>query len=160
MNKAYAITNDIPRVECINPKINKYRIRWDFENTDDGVSFYEEDILHKPSLEELQNFIIEQINAQTKQNIISGFSFADHPVWLSTENQFNYKAIYDLALQSNGEILPVVFKFGDDKNPIYYKFESLDALHTFYTKMVTYINSQLTIGWQKKDSIDWDLYEV
>ena len=39
------------------------------------------------------------------------------PVWLSSENQFNYKAAYDLAVQTGGATLPVTFKFGTDEVP-------------------------------------------
>jgi hypothetical protein len=39
------------------------------------------------------------------------------PVWLSTENQFNYKAAFDLATQTGGKSLPVTFKFGSTNNP-------------------------------------------
>ena len=28
-------------------------------------------------------------------------------IWLSSENQFNYKVAYDLALQTNGANLPI-----------------------------------------------------
>ena len=34
-------------------------------------------------------------------------------IWLSSENQFNYKVAYDLALQTNGANLPIIFKFGE-----------------------------------------------
>ena len=50
----------------------------------------------------------------------------DAPVWLSTENQYNYKAAYDLAVQTGGETLPVTFKFGSDEQPEYHTFEKLD----------------------------------
>ena len=48
-------------------------------------------------------------------------------VWLTMEDQFNYKAAYDIAVQSNGKLLPT-FKFGTTENPIYHKFEDLEDL--------------------------------
>ena len=80
-------------------------------------------------------------------------------VWLSTENQFNYKAAYDLAVQTNGANLPQVFKFGSTENPEYYKFETVEELTDFYIKATTYINQCLAVGWAKKDSINWDEYQ-
>lgn len=80
-------------------------------------------------------------------------------MWLSSENQFNYKAAYDLAVQTNGANLPQVFKFGSTENPEYYKFETVEELTDFYTKATTYINQCLAVGWAKKDNINWDDYK-
>lgn len=100
------------------------------------------------------------INAETDWKIKSGFTWKDYKVWLSSENQFNYKAAYDLAVQTNGASLPVTFKFGDNDNPVYYKFTTLEKLTDFYTKALQYINTTLKEGWDKKDSIDWSLYNL
>jgi hypothetical protein len=80
-------------------------------------------------------------------------------VWLSNENQFNYKAAYDLTLQSNGQTLPVLFKFGTTDNPIYYTFNTIEELSNFYISAMKYISDTLAEGWRMKDSIDWSLYE-
>jgi hypothetical protein len=82
------------------------------------------------------------------------------PVWLSTENQFNYKAAYDLAIISQGKSLPVVFKFGTTENPIYYTFDSLEEISDFYLSAMAYINNTLEEGWKAKDSINWDIYKT
>ena len=108
---------------------------------------------------QVKAFILEEINKRTDETILSGFTWKDMPVWLSSENQFNYKAAYDLAFQTNGASLPTVFKFGDTENPIYYKFDTLEELQDFYIKAMRYINEQLAIGWAKKDAIDWTKYE-
>lgn len=158
MNRSYGGKN-VALIECINYKINKYRIRWDFQPYGEGVSFMEEDILHKPSLREVKDIILKGINTQTENAILENFEWNGIKIWLSLENQFNYKAAYDLALQTNGSSLPVVFKFGTIEEPIYYKFDNLEDLTDFYTKALMYINEQLAIGWYKKDSIDWDAYE-
>lgn len=146
-------------IECINHKIGKYRIRWDFQSYEEEVSFMEEDILHKPTLQEVKDIVLGGINKQTDEAILGGFKWKDMQVWLSSENQFNYKAAYDLAFQTNGASLPTVFKFGTTEEPIYYKFDNLEELTDFYTKALTYINEQLAIGWYKKDSVDWSAYE-
>ena len=100
------------------------------------------------------------INEETDWKIKSGFTWKDYKVWLSSENQFNYKAAYDLAVQTNGVSLPVTFKFGDNDNPVYYKFTTLEELTDFYTKAIQYINTTLKEGWNKKDSIDWSKYST
>lgn len=160
MNRAYGTNMNVPLIECINHKIGKYRIRWDFQPYgDDIVTFMEEDILHKPTIQEVKDIVRNGLNQATDDAILSGFKWRDMSVWLSTENQFNYKAAYDFAIQTGGANLPNVFKFGDTENPVYYKFDTIDDLHDFYTKALTYVNEQLAIGWYKKDSIDWSAYE-
>ena len=82
------------------------------------------------------------------------------PIWLSSENQFNYKAAFDLAVQTQGMNLPSTFKFGTTDEPIYYTFETIEDLQDFYTSAVKYINDTLAEGWKQKDSIDWKAYEM
>lgn len=164
MNKSYGNTN-VNVVECINPRLQKYRVRFDVrpyinnEGEEQGVSFMEVEILHKPTLSEVKNIVLNGYNAITDEKILSGFEWNGMKVWLSTENQFNYKAAYDLAFQTNGASLPTVFKFGTTEEPVYHKFDTLEELADFYMKAMTYINEQLAIGWYKKDSIDWSVYE-
>ena len=88
----------------------------------------------------------------------SGFVWRDIPVWLSIENQFNYKAAYDLAVQTNGQLLPT-FKFGTTESPVYHKFESLEDLRDFYISAISYVTDTLATGWKTKDKIDWTVYE-
>ena len=146
-------------IECINYKIAKYRIRWDFQPYEEEVSFMEDDVLHKPTLQEVKEIILGGINQQTYETILSGFKWKEMPVWLSHENQFNYKSAYDLAVQTNGANLPVTFKFGSIDEPIYHKFTTIEELQDFYLGVTTHINSCLQEGWEKKDSIDWSEYE-
>lgn len=113
----------------------------------------------RPSFGQLKNFILSEINKRTDEKILSGFEWNGMSVWLSSENQFNYKAAFDLAVQTNGANLPTVFKFGNSEEPIYHKFDTLEELSDFYMKAMTYINEQLAIGWAKKDAIDWSVYE-
>lgn len=154
----------IPPVECINQWSNKYRVRWDIrpddrdygEGVDENcVTFVEQEFDHRPTLDEIQSVILAWHNEQIDQKILSGFVWRGYPVWLSTENQFNYKAAYDLAVQTNGESLPVVFKFGTTEQPAYYEFNNLTDLSDFYLSAMSYINNTLTEGWRTKDAIDW-----
>jgi len=113
----------------------------------------------KPSLEQLKKLVLDAINKEVDEKILSGFVWKDMPVWLSTENQFNYKAAYDLAVMSQGQSLPVTFKFGATESPVYYTFETLDDISDFYISAMAYINSTLAEGWKLKDGIDWSVYE-
>ncbi|KAB3936538.1 hypothetical protein GAS27_15375, partial [Bacteroides uniformis] len=99
-------------------------------------------------------------NSQTDAAILSGFAYNGAPVWLSTENQYNYKAAYDLAVQTGGETLPVTFKFGSDEQPEYHTFEKLDNLKDFYIQAVRHIQNTLAEGWKRKDVFNLDLYRI
>lgn len=118
-----------------------------------------EQFLQPVTLEYIKNIILDWYNKQIDNKILSGFVWNEMPVWLSSENQFNYKAAYDLAVQTNGASLPVTFKFGTPDNPVYHTFETLENFTNFYTSAINYINQTLAEGWQKKDSIDWSVYE-
>lgn len=143
------------RIECVDSKRNIWKIRWDFKDD----SFEEVTLDYKPSLEKIQDLIYDWYNKQTDKAILSGFVWKDMPVWLSSENQFNYKAAFDLAIQTNGASLPVKFKFGTNKNPIYYTFRTVEDLSDFYMQAMSYINNILDQGWQQKDNINWNKYK-
>lgn len=154
---------DIALVECINPRIKKYRVRWDIqpytEDNHDGVTFIEHEFGYKPSLDEIKDVILSWYNKEIDKKIASEFVWNNLPVWLSSENQFNYKAAYDLAIQTNGSNLPVTFKFGDTKNPVYYTFSTINELTDFYVSAMMHIDATLKIGWKEKDNINWSVYE-
>lgn len=145
-------------VQCINPIRDTWMITWHPELDEDGnTTFLSETFEHKPSLAEIKDVILTWYNAEIDKQILTGFVWKNMPVWLSMENQFNYKAAYDIAVQSNGKLLPT-FKFGTTENPVYFKFETLEDLQDFYLEAMTYVNETLSKGWQAKDNINWDEY--
>lgn len=151
-------------IECINPRYNKYRARWDVrpilgDGNPQEVTFLEAEFLHKPTIQEIKDTVLSWINSEIDEQIISGFEWNGMKVWLSSENQFNYKAAYDLAVQTSGANLPVVFKFGTAENPTYYTFYSVEELQGFYVAAMKYINQVLNEGWIRKDAMDWSEYE-
>ena len=113
-----------------------------------------------PTMEEIQNTIINYYNEQTNKEIVCGFTWNNMKVWLTTENQFNYKAAYDLAFQTNGNILPLTFKFDNEKGVVYYTFNDLETLQDFYVNVMKHIKTSLEMGWQKKDEIIWNNYTL
>lgn len=152
---------EVKLLECVNPVKNKWRVRWDVQERDDGsVDYMEAELTHKPTDEEITSLVRTWYNEQTDVAILSGFSYENAPVWLSQENQYNYKAAYDLAVQTDGKTLPVTFKFGTDEMPVYRTFDTLDELADFYTKMVAYIQNTLADGWKKKDALDLSKYDA
>lgn len=141
--------------------------RYGKEHYDDKNSTWYEVYFNKNlhpvvTLEEIKEAILADINSQTDERILTGFVWHDKPVWLSSENQFNFKAAYDLAVQTQGQSLPVKFKLGEnaDGEPVYHTFEDMVEFTDFYTQAIAFINQCLNEGWERKDSIDWTVYEA
>lgn len=113
---------------------------------------------HKPENSDIRAAIISSINANTDQKILTGLVWRGKPVWLSLENQFNFKADYDLAVQNGGETLPVRFKLGEDANglPVYHTFTDLEEFTDFITSVNNFRNQALNDGWNEKDGIDME----
>ena len=160
----------LPVAECIDRHYNTWRVRTDMQPVYDeqdaehqtGVSFIETEFPYKPSMAQVKDFVFSVINAQTDKKILSGFVWNNKPVWLSEENQKNFSEAQRIAVMSNGANLPIVFKLGEDEHgdPIYHEFTSTEELTQFYLAAVAYIQQCLTEGWQKKDSIDWNDYDI
>jgi hypothetical protein len=152
---------NVPLIECINKKYNKYKVRFDIAvEDDDMISFYEVMFDHKPTINDIKSAIISHYNKIIDDNIVNGFVWKDMLIQLTLENQFNYKAAYDLAVQTNGATLPVTFKFGDSINPIYYTFKDLNDINDLYISSINHIQKCLSEGWNVKDNIDWSLYNL
>lgn len=116
---------------------------------------------HKPTLAELKQDISELVNAETDAKILNGFVWNDKPVYLSTENQINFKAAYDIARDTAGASLPVKFKLGEaaDGTAIYHTFKKLESLQDFVVKAMSFVVATLNEGWEKKD-IDYSIFEI
>lgn len=151
---------DAKVLECINPRLQKWLVRWDIQSYNEGgVTYYEKLVMHKPTIDEVKDIVLTGMNAKIDESILSGFVWNGMPVWLSSENQFNYKAAFDLAVQTQGANLPVMFKFGTTEKPEYYTFYGVEELTSFYMEAMGYINQTLNEGWKAKDAIDWSEYE-
>lgn len=113
---------------------------------------------HKPTAAELQADINALINSVTDHNILTAMVWNGKPVYLSQENQMNFKAAYDLAVQTDGAVLPVKFKLGEDKDgkPVYHTFTKVEPMADFVMKAFAHINACTNEGWIEKDSVDYD----
>ena len=120
-------------IECVNPRKDKWRVRWNIEEQD-GMATYEAEFDRRPTLEEIKTTVLTSYNARIDEAIRSGFHWEETPVWLSAENQFNYKAAFDLAVQTDGANLPVVFKLGTDEKPVYREFTTVDELELLHSR--------------------------
>lgn len=148
-------------MECVNPKRNKWRVRWDVQESEDGTTaeYMEEEFDHRPTKEEVRQLLVAWYNEQTDRAILEDFEWEGWPVWLSQTNQQNYQSSYNLAKQTAERNLPVTFKFGTDENPHYHTFESVEELEEFYLAEDAHIKAAISAGWAKKDAIDLTAYE-
>ena len=151
---------DVQLLECTNPVRGDWRSRFDVQIKDDGsADYYEHRFFAKPQLEVIKSVITEFINEQTNATILSGLKYENQLVWLSAENQANYKAAYDLAVQTQGESLPYKVKLGGEDAPVYREFTSLQDFKAFYLSVQKHINDTINDGWKRKDAIDWSKYQ-
>ena len=125
------------------------------------VVFYKKQTA-KPTIEQVKKAVLDDINKQTDEKILTGFVWNDMPVYLSDENQRNFSEAQRIAMIRPDAILPVTFKLGEqaDETPIYYEFTTSEELTGFYLQAVAFINQTLAEGWQRKDGIDWAPYEA
>ena len=141
-------------IECLNPYSNLWVIRWnkreEINDLGDTVTKWEEEVFdHKPVLEEIKVVIEEFYNNCTREKILSGFHWNDQVVWLTTENQLNYKSLYDLQKEAN------TIKVGESS---YITFNTFAEYKEFYLAAIQFIKDTLAKGWQEKDSFDYTPY--
>lgn len=132
--------------------------RGEDKENQNAVFVWRRDYDHLPERAEVKADINALINGMTDQRILDGFVWKDMPVWLSSENQFNFKAAYDLAFQTNGASLPAKYKLGVDEkdDPVYYEFEDLATFQDFYFGCIVWIQRCIEEGWKEKDAVDYD----
>ena len=147
---------------------------YDEENTElqVGVSFIEKEFPYLPPMEEVKEFCLGVIDAETDAKILNGYEWevlhgddagSTVKVWLSAENQENFKAKHDLALAyPQLTTWPVIYKISEhaDKSPVYEHFANIEELAQFYLGGVAYIEQTLQEGWQKKGAFDFTPYEL
>lgn len=159
MEKRYGATE---RCDCLMQiGRNKWELIYGYGT--DGVSgwTWRERFTHKPTADEIKNIIINQINKRVDEDILNGFKWNGITVYLSTENQLNFKVVYDMAERS-AETLPVKFKLGEDENgvPQYYEFTTIEDLRDFYNQAISHVNKTLTGGWAEKDNIIMEAFTL
>lgn len=113
------------------------------------------------NFKDVKDAILEDINSQTDEKILSGFVWNNINVWLSAENQRNFSETQRMAEKYGDAVLPLRFKLGENENEeaVYHTFETVEELDDFYTKAFRYVNECLNEGWQRKDNVDWEPYK-
>lgn len=138
----------------------EYEIIYGYGEDENGGYNWRKRYDHKPTVAEIKNDVETLINGETEKKILSGFEWRGIKVWLSLENQINFKAAYDLAVQTDGETLPKKLKLGEDDEgrPMYHLFESVSEFTEFYKSAVEYIEKTIQEGWEQKDGVNYGEY--
>jgi hypothetical protein len=154
-------TGTSERYDCLQ-QIGRHRWELFYGYFNDGDTRFHFNLTfeYKPTLSEIRTIIIDRINAHTDEKILTGFIWKGTRVYLSVENQNNFKAAYDLNMQTGGALLPIKFKLGEDDegNALYHTFEDMEDFSDFYMSAVAYINQCLNEGWMEKDGLDLTPY--
>ena len=113
----YKVGADKRQDQVIKIGVNNYLLIFGYGIDEDGNGYnMRKNYDHKPTKTELKEDISQLIDGTTDSKILQGFRWNEVNVYLSTENQMNYKAAYDLAVQTSGATLPVKFKLGEDED--------------------------------------------
>ena len=98
---------------------------------------------YKPTMEEEIEQSIETINKETDERILNDFVWRDNEFYLSLENQFNFKNLYDLREMKE---YPITIKTKTG-------FTTLNDVHDveeFYLEGVRFVEECLKEGWERK----------
>ena len=158
----YKVGAEMRQDQVIKIGVKNYLLIYGYGTDEDGNGYnFRKNYDHKPTKTELKEDITQLIDGITDSKILQGFRWTEVSVYLSTENQMNFKAAFDLNMQTGGLMLPVKFKLGEDTegNAVYHTFENMEDFTDFYTSAVSYINQCLNEGWAEKDSLDMSSYE-
>ena len=132
-----------------------------------------------PDLRAVRQAVEDDIDKQTDAKILNTFPWTilhgdnekpidqrdigrEITVWLSRENQDNFKEAHRLACIDATKVVPIRFKLNEeeDKSAIYDTFETFEELNDFYLRAFNYIKVDcIDAGWARKDFIDWQPYE-
>lgn len=140
-------------LECVNPRKDRWAVRWDIVEKDGGTAEYcEAGFDGKPTEEDIMRTITSHINGETDAAILRGFKWKGQAVYLSTENQLNFAAI-----ERNGAInYPLTVKVNETEEgeAEYATFGSREAFAEFSQAASLYIIETVQEGWRRKDKID------
>ena len=156
MEKIYGAKERLDGVKKIGRRL--WAIFYGFGEDAGGKYYFREIVEYRPSVEGIREMILSQINANVDEKILSGMTYDGAQVWLSAENQLNYKDALYMATITDGKTLPVKFKFGTTEEPVYKTFNTVEELEKFYSAMVTHIQTAVYDGWVEKDNLDMTKY--
>lgn len=85
-------------IECINPRRDRWAVRWDLHQEPEGGWFALEAVVeHRPTVDEVRQIISDHIDEATQHDIVNGFAWKGKSVRLTDTAQRNFLfAVYSL----------------------------------------------------------------
>lgn len=102
--------------------------------------------VYTPPKRTLESLIMQsntKINRQTDRKILNDFVYNGYKFYLTMENQFNFKNLYDLRFVRE---YPVMVKTADG----FMQLDNAEHVETFYLAGVKFIETCLEQGWKQK----------
>ena len=98
---------------------------------------------YKPTMEEEIEKSVKMINEETDERILNDFVWKDNEFYLSIENQFNFKNLYDLR---DIKEYPITIKTKTG----FITLEDVKEVEDFYLAGVLFVEECLKEGWRRK----------
>lgn len=99
--------------------------------------------VYKPTLDELIEKSNEEINSKTDEKILNDFEWNGNEFYLTMENQFNFKTLYDLI---DFQTFPITVKTKTG----FTQLNDRGELSGFYLAGVSFIEKCIKDGWEEK----------
>ena len=107
---------------------------------------------YKPTMEEEIENSVKTINEETDNRILNDFMWKGNEFYLSIENQFNFKNLYDLR---NMKEYPVTIKTKTGFTTL----ENEQQVEDFYLAGVEFVETCIKEGWQRKSAAEASIRE-
>ena len=108
---------------------------------------------YKPTMEEELKKSVETINKETDERILNDFVWKDNEFYLSLENQFNFKNLYDLRERKE---YPITIKTKTGFTTL----NDVQEVEEFYLAGVEFIENCLKDGWRRKADAERKIREA
>ena len=108
---------------------------------------------YKPTMEEELKKSVETINKETDERILNDFVWKDNEFYLSLENQFNFKNLYDLREMKE---YPITIKTKTGFTTL----NDVQEVEEFYLAGVEFIENCLKDGWRRKADAERKIREA
>ena len=108
---------------------------------------------YKPTMEEEIENSIRLINRETDKRILNDFVWKDNEFYLSLENQFNFKNLYDLREVKE---YPITIKTKTGFTTL----NNVKEVEEFYLSGVKFVENCLKEGWERKADAERKIREA
>lgn len=109
--------------------------------------------VHRPTLESAIHKSDSEINKETDRKILNDFTWMGESFYLTMENQFNFKNLYDLREMRTYPVL-IKTKTG------FMELDNADEVAQFYLAGVDFVDQCLKEGWIKKAEAEKKIREA